>query len=364
MFYYGDAGIPKSYANSKWGHFAPRVGLVFNPHGDGRDTLRIGGGILYDVNEMYYGQRLTSNPPFSNDVSQTSPTAHLANPWLGYPGGNPFPGLYQTPNASTVFPVGGLYIVLNPNMKPTYMAQWNVTYQRQLPGNWMFSASYLASKTTHVWLQQDINPAVYIPGTCSGKACSTTTNSNQRRVLYLAYPSQGQYIAQMITADTGGNSFYQGALTSIQHRFSHNFSTLVNYTWSHCIDDEDFVGDMHNSQYKNPYNRRAERGDCNFDFGVSAAEPQRSYVVDFLLRGRQQGADLRPCLLPDRHAFVHPFFLRGKRLQGVKRIGVNSRDLNPLVDCQTYQFVQAIDGGVYIHPRTEGDGRNERQPDG
>jgi hypothetical protein len=266
MFYYGDAGIPKSYANSKWGHFAPRVGLVFNPHGDGRDTLRIGGGILYDVNEMYYGQRLTSNPPFSNDVSQTSPTAHLANPWVGYPGGNPFPGLYQTPNASTVFPVGGLYIVLNPNMKPTYMAQWNVTYQRQLPGNWMFSASYLASKTTHVWLQQDINPAVYIPGTCSGKACSTTTNSNQRRVLYLAYPSQGQYIAQMITADTGGNSFYQGALTSIQHRFSHNFSTLVNYTWSHCIDDEDFVGDMHNSQYQNPYNRRGERGDCNFDF--------------------------------------------------------------------------------------------------
>jgi hypothetical protein len=266
MFYYGDPGIPKSFANSRWGNFAPRVGIVLNPHGDGRDTLRIGAGILYDVNEMYYGQRLTSNPPFSNDVSQNSPTAPFSNPWLGYPGGNPFPALYQTPSKSTTFPIGGLYIVLPPNIKPTYMAQWNMTYQRQLPGNWMFSASYIASKTTHVWLQQDIDPAVYIPGTCSGKPCSTTTNSNQRRVLYLANPSQGQYIAQMITGDDGGNSFYQGGLASIQHRFSQNFSTLVNYTWSHCIDDEDFVGDMHNSQYQNPYNRRAERGDCNFDF--------------------------------------------------------------------------------------------------
>ena len=266
MFYYGDPGVPKSYTNSKWGDFAPRLGLVFNPHGDGRDTLRIGAGILYDVNEMYYGQRLTSNPPFSNDVSQTSPTAHFANPWVGYPGGNPYPGLYQPLSKSVPFPVGGLYIVLPTDMKPTSMAQWNVTYQRQLPASWMLSASYIASKTTHVWLQQDINPAVYIPGTCSGKACSTTTNSNQRRVLYLDNPSLGQYIAQMIVGDTGGNSFYQGALVSIQHRFAKNFSTLANYTWSHCIDDEDFVGDMHNSQYQDPNNRRAERGACNFDF--------------------------------------------------------------------------------------------------
>ena len=266
MFYYGDPGIPKSYSKSHWANFAPRAGIVFNPHGDGRDTLRVGAGILYDVNEMYYGQRLTSNPPYANDVSQTSPTAHFANPWVGYPGGNPFPGLYQPATKSIGFPAGGLYIVLPPSMPPTYMTQWNVTYQRQLPRNWMFSASYIGSKTTHIWLQQDINPAVYMPGTCSGKPCSSTTNTNARRVLSLLNPSQGQYIGQMITGDPGGNSFYQGALTSIQHRFSSNFSTLVNYTWSHCIDDQDFVGDMHNSQYQNPYNRRGERGDCNFDF--------------------------------------------------------------------------------------------------
>ncbi len=264
--YYGDPGVPKSYSNHKWGDFAPRLGLVLNPHGDGRDTLRIGAGLLYDVNEMYYGQRLTSNPPFSNDVSQTSPTAHFSDPWAGYPGGNPYPGLYVSPSKSVTFPVGGLYIVLPPNMKPTTMAQWNMTYQRQLSGNWMASVSYMGSKTSHVWLQQDTDPAVYIPGTCSGKACSSTTNSNQRRVLYLINPAQGQYIAQMIFGDPGGNSFYHGLLASVRHRFSQSFSLLANYTWSHCNDDDDFVGDMHNSQYQNPNNRRGDRGDSNFDY--------------------------------------------------------------------------------------------------
>jgi hypothetical protein len=79
-------------------------------------------------------------------------------------------------------------------------------------------------------------------------------------------PAQGKYIGQMLEADPGGNGFYHGVLGSLQHRFSHGFSFLANYTWSQCIDDEDFVGDMHNSQYQNPYSRAAERGFCNFDY--------------------------------------------------------------------------------------------------
>jgi hypothetical protein len=266
VFYYGDSGVTKNFTKNKWGDFAPRAGIVINPHGDARDTIRIGAGLLYDVTEMYYGQRLTSNPPFANDVSVPAPTSPFSDPWRDYPGGNPIPALYTPLSKSITFPAGGLYIFLPPDMKPTTMAQWNFTYQRQLAGNWMASVSYIGSKTSHVWLQQDINPAVYIPGTCNGKACSTTSNSNSRRVMTLLNPAQGQYLAQMIVGDTGGNSFYNGLLASVQHRFSSHFSMLANYTWSHCIDDQDFVGDMHNDQYQDPNNRRAERGDCNFDF--------------------------------------------------------------------------------------------------
>jgi hypothetical protein len=35
-------GIPKAFTNDKFGGLSPRLGLVWNPHGDGRDTFRVG----------------------------------------------------------------------------------------------------------------------------------------------------------------------------------------------------------------------------------------------------------------------------------------------------------------------------------
>jgi hypothetical protein len=50
-----------------------------------------------------------------------------------------------------------------------------------------------------------------------------------------------------------------------EHRFAHNYTLLVNYTWSHCISTVDFGGELAGNNYQNPNNRNAEKGDCNFD---------------------------------------------------------------------------------------------------
>jgi hypothetical protein len=225
--------------------------------------LRIGGGILYDSAEVYYAERLTTNPPYAGQIDLTAP-GPLDNPWAGYPGGNPFPGS-DPPPADVAFPVGGTYAAIPLNMKPTSMTQWNASYQRQLPSNWMASITYLGNKTTHLWLSVDRDPGVYVPGNCGNAACSTTGNTNQRRVFYRANPAEGQYYASMITTDDGANATYNGLLASIQHRFSHGFTFLANYTWSHCISDGDFAGNVGNEQFQNQLDRRADRGDCNFD---------------------------------------------------------------------------------------------------
>jgi len=120
-------------------------------------------------------------------------------------------------------------------------------------------SSYLGNKTTHVWLTQDLNPAIYIPG------ASSTKNTQQRRLLALLNPSQGQYMGQVALADAGGNANYNGLLVSTQHRFSGGFTFLANYTWSHCISEGDFNGDLRGSYYQNPFSRAADRGDCNYD---------------------------------------------------------------------------------------------------
>jgi hypothetical protein len=117
--------------------------------------------------------------------------------------------------------------------------------------------NYLGNKTTHIWGADDINPSLYIPG--------SSAPTNQRRILYLQNPSEGQYFGSITQADDGGNSHYNGLLTSIQHRFANNFTLLTNYTWSHCISDVDFQQELATPIYQNPFSRRAERGSCLFD---------------------------------------------------------------------------------------------------
>ncbi len=259
LFFYKDPGIPKAYSNGHTWLFSPRAGIVWDPSGTGKQTLRVSGAILRDTAELFYPERLTTNPPYASAIDIPSPTGGLTNPFQGYPGGNPFPG-------SSLFPAAyGVYVNMPLTTKPTYMVQWNASYQRQITANWLGSVSYLGNKTTHLWVGEDINPSVFIPGTCSGKPCSSTSNTNQRRPLYLQNPVTGSLYSSLVQSDQNGNSNYNGMLASIQHRFSGGFTLLTNYTWSHCISDVDFTGELAGSQYMNPANRAQDRGRCNFD---------------------------------------------------------------------------------------------------
>ncbi|HYK61337.1 MAG TPA: TonB-dependent receptor, partial [Bryobacteraceae bacterium] len=268
LFFKGDAGIPDAMWNGHVANFAPRLGVVWNPHGDGRDTLRVGGGILYDVTETWFNERETTNAPIGTNIDTPNPVGGLSDPWLGYPGGNPFP------NKTAFFPTSGIYVNMPIDPKPTYVANWNVTYQRQLPANWLVSISYLGNKTTHLWSDRgEVNPAIYIPGNCvAGQygltapgPCSTTSNTPFRRRLYLANPTLGAAYASINTMDDGAVAHYNGLLVSMQHRFAHNYTANVNYTDSNCISDSDFGAALAASNNSQPFNRHADWGPCAFD---------------------------------------------------------------------------------------------------
>ena len=91
LFFPGDKGIPAASGTATMANFAPRVGMVWNPNGDGKQTLRIGGSILYDVSETWFNERETTNAPVGTNIDTPNPVGGLSNPWQGYPGGNPFP---------------------------------------------------------------------------------------------------------------------------------------------------------------------------------------------------------------------------------------------------------------------------------
>jgi hypothetical protein len=98
-------------------------------------------------------------------------------------------------------------------------------------------------------------------GPVNYSVCSTTANQQNRRVLSLANPQQGQYYSNIGTIDDGGTAEYEGLYLSAQKRLSHGVTAQANYTWSHCISD--VYNENPSSVGVAPAdNRRQFRGNC------------------------------------------------------------------------------------------------------
>jgi hypothetical protein len=255
--FYGDPGISNAFTDKKLANLSPRLGLVYNPDGKGKTTFRIGGGFLYDSIATFIPYRMVAqNPPFGPQVTNTAGPYQFSNPWSTVPGGNPFP---LPPFGKDVsFPPANAEVFLPPHIQPPTVAHWNASVQRRLGENWVFSITYLGNKTSHLWIGNETNPAVYIPG------ASTTGNTQARRVLSLANPKVGQYYSTMVVADDGISANYNGMLTSIEHRFARHYTVLANYTWSKCLGIAP-VTSLGGGVMQDPNNVRGDYGPCTYD---------------------------------------------------------------------------------------------------
>ena len=247
-----------AFANKHLLASSPRLGLVYDPTGAGKQTIRAAFGLMHDSTELFYPERWTTNPPYASQITVNNPavTEPFSNPWQGYVSpqgvaGDPFPG-------AAIFPSLGAYVSVPPNVHDTYMMQWNLSYQKQLAKDWLATATYIGNRTNHILGANDINSPVYMAG-------ATASNEQARRPLTLLNATQGAYYSTIIQTDDGVSSSYNGLLLKAEHRFSNHVSLLVNYTWSHCISTYDFGGELAGNDYQNPNNRNAEKADCNFD---------------------------------------------------------------------------------------------------
>jgi hypothetical protein len=265
----GDPGFPgKAGMGRQWKQFMPRVGIVWDPKGDGKMSIRASYGTFYDRPPTEYHLNTTTEPPYGARTILNNPAGGFANPWLGYPGGNPFP--YVLNPAKPYYPTFGTFNSFGYDAKMPNIEQWTLSIQRQFGTNWLASVNYMGNQMLHLLSADGANPGTFLgtqPCAINGisyAVCSTLQNLNQRRMLNLMNPAQGQYFGTITQQNDGGTGNYNGLKLDLQRRFSRGITMSANYTWSHCISNpvnNAFSAD--NIVFLFPNNRALDRGNCN-----------------------------------------------------------------------------------------------------
>jgi hypothetical protein len=268
LYFSGDPGFEgKAGIKNRYDQFAPRVGLAFDPKGDGKTAIRASFGISYDFpNVQIYSTEATA-PPFGDQTTVNGPEPFGA-PFTNLAGGNFLPVNFSP---SAPFTPAGTFVAVQPNLKATTVYSWNFGIQHEVRRNWLVSATYTGTETAHLWVSYQLNPGELIPGapivaTCpaSSTTQNCTANLQVRRVISQLNPAAGKFLGPVDQFDSSGTASYNGLILTTQTRFGKNVSMNANYTWSHCIGDSTQASTVGGAQagLLIPDNRRFDRGNC------------------------------------------------------------------------------------------------------
>jgi hypothetical protein len=269
FIYPGDEGSPGGTGmNKQWLNLSPRVGLAWDVHGDGRMAVRTSYGVAYDYPTGEYQFQQASAPPYGNRSRVVDPPGRMDDPYA-HLGGDPHP---LTIGPDTEYIPFGTFGVMTPDINSPRIQSWNLTLERQIGADWGVAISYLGSYSDRLWNKKSINPSVYLglgPCTINGVAypvCSTNTNLNNRRVLYLERPLEAQYIGPMDQFVDVGTKTYRGLKFSFRRRSAAGVTLNGNYTLSRCFGLEmNSGGGGFDEGYLKPDDPDFDRGHCDDD---------------------------------------------------------------------------------------------------
>jgi hypothetical protein len=259
----GDPGVPSTLVASDWKLFDPRMGLAWDVTGNGKTSVRFGGGLYHDQPWGDIYDFMSQSFPFDESYLIVDPTVPWHSPYNTAPFNGKLPPLESPPAPNFVFPLPlSNAIGMSSDLKPMRTGQWHATVERQLPMGLLVRASYQGSQSWHLPDTRDINSAIYIPGTNpDGSPKSTSNNLAQRRPYYMNGTGYG---GPIFVNESTMTANYNALSISVEKRMTGNFSLLGGYRWSKCLDEGSLASEGH-QDVSDSRNRMLDYGLCNSD---------------------------------------------------------------------------------------------------
>jgi len=293
LLFPGDPGVGEGIAQSA-NAFMPRLGVAWDPTGDGTWAIRSSFGVFYDQFQNGAGtasQVAISAIPVAQFVQFSGAGLNFQNPYAGRP---PIqPDSFVRP--STVF-------AMDVKAKPPYFHHWNGGVQRALFDRYVAEVRYVGAAGRRLPRNVEANPAVFGPG-------ATAQNADRRR-LYANCPADGGAcdFSTIAMITNVARASYQALQTSLSRRYTTGLGFNVSYWYSRTYDHlsamnlsgaaaKPLAGE--NDLAQNPFDLEAEWGPSLFDarhrFVASGswiipAPSTRSVVARALLSGWQFNA--------------------------------------------------------------------------
>jgi hypothetical protein len=233
--------------------FEPRIGLAWKPRGSEKTAVRAGYAIFHDSSWNQGAQGLWQNPPYydESDAFAFTPGCTFVNAACAAAGG--------TPSAISIFPTtlsagaGGFPVITGPPVQPNFtdftgtilaqntnfklgmVQQFNVSVERELPGQIVVTAGYVGSRSSHILVDgNDINIT-------SPAACGTVSGYTLG-----CLPGGGAFVSPFLTnfpfndiAETTdqGRAHYNGLQVRAETKSArHGLYALISYTYSRTYD--------------------------------------------------------------------------------------------------------------------------------
>jgi hypothetical protein len=249
----GTPGVNSALVANGNHNIAPRIGISWDPKGDGKTAIRLGLGQFYQRERV---SRVTAlmgqNAPFSVSFG-SSRTLDVAVPAVG--GG-------ASPNAAT-----------DPGAKIPNAWQWNLSVQRELRRDTTLEVGYVGNRGLHLTSDRDANgilPANHLLAAFQGTAvCGAPTLANPSLLNCPTVSRPASSFGGIDQFGHAGSSSYHSLQVLLTSKLGSHSQIQAAYTWSHSIANVD-EGDSSGSGFgqhsqTDAYNIGADRGNSTIN---------------------------------------------------------------------------------------------------